>query len=55
MTARGEELIGEATQMALTNFNVSGRPIPILVVHALARIKAAMAQANARLAGAETG
>lgn len=55
MTARGEELIGEATQMALTNFNVSGRPIPIVVVHALARIKAAMAQANARLAGAETG
>lgn len=46
--ARDEQLIGHATALALANFGVSGRPVPIAVIHALARIKAAMATANQR-------
>ena len=44
--ANDEQLYGHATELALTNFTVSGRPTPIAIVHALARIKAAMAEAN---------
>jgi len=38
------------TQRAVGNFPVSGRPLPPSLVHALARIKAAAARANADLA-----
>jgi fumarate hydratase class II len=34
--------------LALANFGVSGRPMPLAVIRSLARIKAAMALANAR-------
>ncbi len=37
------------TQRAVENFPVSGRPLPASLVHALARIKAAAARANAEL------
>src|SRR4051794_10333047 len=37
------------TQRAVGNFPVSGRPLPPALVHALARIKAAAAHANADL------
>jgi fumarate hydratase class II len=37
------------TQRAVDNFPVSGRPLPAALVHALARIKAAAATANADL------
>lgn len=37
---------GHATALALRNFRVSGHRMPIGVVHALARIKGAMAMAN---------
>ena len=43
-----KELIGHATELALINFEVSGRPTPIGIVHALARVKSAMASANSR-------
>ena len=43
-----KELIGHATELALINFEVSGRPSPIGIVHALARVKSAMASANSR-------
>ena len=52
--AHDEILIGHATELALANFRVSGRSMPIAVVHALARIKAAMATANQRFE-AQTG
>ncbi|HEX3223004.1 MAG TPA: aspartate ammonia-lyase, partial [Nocardioides sp.] len=37
------------TQRAVQNFPISGRPLPPALVHALARIKAAAARANADL------
>ena len=37
------------TQRAVHNFPISGRPLPAALVHALARIKAAAARANADL------
>ena len=37
------------TQRAVQNFPVSGRPLPPALIHALARIKAAAARANADL------
>src|SRR3954452_17523315 len=37
------------TQRAVQNFPISGRPLPALLLHALARIKAAAARANAEL------
>src|SRR3954451_10682097 len=37
------------TQRAVDNFPISGRPLPAALIHALARIKAAAAQANADL------
>jgi fumarate hydratase class II len=37
------------TQRAVQNFPISGRPLPPALVHALARIKAAAARANAEL------
>ena len=37
------------TQRAVDNFPISGRPLPPSLVHALARIKAAAARANADL------
>ncbi len=52
--AHDENLVGHATELALANFGVSGRPMPIAIVHALARIKAAMATANERFV-AQTG
>ncbi len=37
------------TQRAVDNFPISGRPLPAALIHALARIKAAAARANADL------
>ncbi len=45
-----EELMGHATKLALENFQVSRRPMPIEIVHALARVKSAMAHANREFA-----
>lgn len=42
-----QHLYGHATELALTNFSVSGRPVPTRIIHALARVKAAWAQVNA--------
>ena len=42
------------TQRAVENFPISGRPLPPTLIHALARIKAAAARANADL-GVVTG
>jgi fumarate hydratase class II len=43
-------LWGAQTQRAVDNFPVSGQPLPPELIHALARIKAAAAGANAQLA-----
>ena len=40
---------GAQTQRAVENFPVSGQPLPPELIHALARIKGAAAQANAQL------
>jgi len=49
-TAEGtQQLWGSETAKAVENFPVSGHPIPAPVVHALGRIKAAAARANADL------
>ena len=42
-----EQLWGHQTELALANFMVSGQPVPIQVVHALAAIKAEAAVVNA--------
>ena len=42
-------LWGSETAAALANFNISGRPMPIAVVHWLARVKSAMATVHADL------
>ena len=52
--ADNDDLIGHVTQLALANFRVSGRPMPLPVIHALAEIKASVAAANGRFS-AETG
>ena len=44
-----EQLWGDETAKAVENFPVSGQPVPIPVVRALGRIKAAAARANAEL------
>ncbi len=41
-----EPLWGHETELALANFDVSGRPLPIEVVHALAAIKVDAAEVN---------
>src|SRR5918911_1483550 len=43
------ELWGPETRKAIDNFPVSGRPIPVEVVHWLGRIKAAAARVNGEL------
>ena len=48
-TAEGDELWGGETRKAVTNFPVSGEPIPIPVARWLGRIKAAAARVNAEL------
>jgi fumarate hydratase, class II len=40
-------LYGHDTELALSNFNVSGRVVPLRIIHALARVKWAWAQVNA--------
>ncbi|WP_116474880.1 class II fumarate hydratase [Zobellella maritima] len=42
-------LYGAQTQRAINNFPISGRPMPMAFIHAVARLKAACAHANARL------
>ncbi|GAA3544358.1 class II fumarate hydratase FumC [Zobellella aerophila] len=42
-------LYGAQTQRAINNFPISGQPIPMAFIHAVARLKAACAYANARL------
>ena len=44
-----EQLWGEETEKAVENFPVSGHPLPPPVIHALGRLKAAAARANADL------
>jgi len=48
-TADRDELWGDETRKAVTNFPVSGEPIPIPVARWLGRIKAAAARVNAEL------
>ena len=48
-TAEGRELWGDETRKAVTNFPVSGEPIPTPVARWLGRIKAAAARVNAEL------
>jgi fumarate hydratase, class II len=49
-TSEREVLWGAETEKAVTNFPVSGRPVPTSVVRWLGRIKAAAARVNADLA-----
>ena len=44
-----DQLWGGETDKAVANFPVSGHPVPAPVIHALGRIKAAAARANAEL------
>jgi fumarate hydratase, class II len=44
-----QPLWGRETELALANFDVSGQPLPIEIVHALAAIKAEAALVNAEL------
>ena len=44
-----DALYGEETAKALANFPISGQPMPLAVVHELARIKGAAARVNAEL------
>ena len=48
-TTEGEELWGGETRKAVSNFPVSGEPIPVPVARWLGRIKAAAARVNAEL------
>ena len=48
-------LWGHETELALENFNVSGRPLPVAVVHALAAIKAEAAAVNGARSGDPDG
>jgi fumarate hydratase, class II len=47
--SHGQELWGAETRKAVTNFPVSGEPIPVPVARWLGRIKAAAARVNAEL------
>ena len=47
-TEERQELWGDETTKAVTNFPVSGEPIPAPVARWLGRIKGAAARANAR-------
>ncbi|MEX2672092.1 MAG: class II fumarate hydratase [Phycisphaeraceae bacterium] len=49
MSVPADALYGASTQRAVLNFPVSGRPVPVEVVHAFGRLKAACAQANQQL------
>ncbi len=49
------ELWGGETRKAVSNFQVSGEPIPVAVVHWLGRIKAAAARVNAELGLLDSG
>ncbi|MGZ5333732.1 MAG: lyase family protein, partial [Solirubrobacterales bacterium] len=46
-----DELWGSETMKAVENFPVSGNTVPVPVIRALGRIKAAAARANAEIAG----
>ena len=48
-TAEQRALWGDETRKAVTNFPVSGQPIPTPVARWLGRIKAAAARVNAEL------
>ncbi|HEX6489901.1 MAG TPA: class II fumarate hydratase [Gaiellaceae bacterium] len=48
-TGTRQELWGAETAKAISNFTVSGEPIPALVAHWLGRLKAAAARVNAEL------
>lgn len=51
----GEPLYGGETRKAVDNFQISGEPVPLVVIHWLARIKAAAAEVNGRLGELDTG
>ena len=44
-----DALYGATTQRAVLNFPVSGRPVPVEVLHAFAELKRACAEVNGRL------
>jgi fumarate hydratase class II len=44
-----EPLYGSETRKAIENFPISGEPVPVAVIHWLARIKGAAAEANSEL------
>ena len=50
-----EQLWGSETEKAVENFPVSGHPVPVPVIRALGRIKAAAARANADLGKLDQG
>ncbi|HYH60900.1 MAG TPA: class II fumarate hydratase [Solirubrobacterales bacterium] len=50
-----DELWGSETAKAVENFPVSGHPIPVPVIRALGRLKAAAARANADLGKLDSG
>ena len=50
-----EPLWGHETELALQNFDVSGRPLPLAVIHALAAIKAEAAAVNGARLGDSDG
>ena len=49
VTVRGGALWGASTQRAVQNFQISGQVVSLEIIHALADVKAAAAQANAAL------
>ena len=49
------EFWGGETRKAVENFQVSGEPIPVAVVHWLGRIKGAAARFNAELGLLDAG
>ena len=50
-----EPLYGGETRKAIENFPISGEPVPVAVIHWLARIKGAAAAANADLGQLQAG
>src|SRR4051812_17964302 len=53
--ATAEQLWGGETTKAIDNFRISGERVPLSVIHALGRIKAASARANADLGLLDAG
>ncbi|MFZ0323989.1 MAG: class II fumarate hydratase [Actinomycetes bacterium] len=54
-TPSDETLWGDQTRAAIANFPISGEPMPLAVIHALAQLKAAAARVNADLGVIDQG